>query len=73
MYDFGDEMITMPKKPKKIEDHLEIIENLLAGIILKRTPNVKQVASIMGISSDKLTELYPHSKKKGEDAEENEK
>jgi len=44
----------MPKKTKTVEDHLEIIENLLAGIILKRTPNVKQVAKIMEISDDKI-------------------
>lgn len=61
----------MPKKPKTVEEHLEIIENLLAGVILKRTPNVKEVAKIMGISSDKLTELYPRSKKKDDTIEEN--
>jgi len=56
----------MPKKTKTVEDHLEIIENLLAGIILKRSPNVKQVAAIMGVSDVKLTGLYPRSSKKGE-------
>lgn len=66
-------MIAIPKKTKKVEDHLEIIENLLAGIILKRTPNVKQLAKIMGVSDNELTRLYPRTKKKGEDAnEENE-
>ncbi len=64
-------MIKIPKKPKKVEDHLEIIENLLAGIILKRTPNVKQVAKIMEISDNELTRLYPRpTKKKGGDASE---
>jgi len=60
-----------PKKPKTVEEHLEIIETLLAGIILKRTPNVKELAKIMGVSSDRLTELYPLSKKKGDTSEEN--
>jgi len=61
----------MPKKPKTVEEHLEIIENLLAGVILKRTPNVKQVAKIMGVSDDELTRLYPQYKKKGDMSEEN--
>lgn len=64
-------MIKIPKKAKKVEEHLEIIENLLAGIILKRTPNVKQVAKIMGVSDNELTRLYPRSKKKGDTSEEN--
>jgi hypothetical protein len=63
-------VIAIPKKTKKVEDHLEIIENLLAGIILKRTPNIKEVAKIMGVSDDKLTQLYPRSKKKDEVSEE---
>jgi hypothetical protein len=61
----------MPKKTKTVEDHLEIIENLIAGLLLKRTPNVKQVAKIMEISDDKLTEMYPYSNKKGETDEGN--
>jgi hypothetical protein len=36
-----EEVISMPKKPKTVEEHLEIIENLLAGIILKRSPTLK--------------------------------
>ncbi len=59
-----EEVISMPKKPKTVEEHLEIMENLLAGVILKREPNVKKLAKIMGVSSDKLTELYPTSRKK---------
>jgi DNA-binding Xre family transcriptional regulator len=59
----------MPKKTKTVGEHLEIIEKLLAGIILKRSPNVKELAKIMGVSSDRLTELYPLSKNKGEDTE----
>ena len=38
----------MPKKPKSVEEHFEIIENLLIGIILKRKPNIKDVAKIVG-------------------------
>jgi hypothetical protein len=63
------EVTTTPKKAKTVEEHLEIIENMLAGIILERTPNVKELAKIMGVSSDRLTELYPVSKKKEEEAE----
>ena len=37
----------MPKKPKSVEEHFEIIENLLIGIILKRKPNIKDVAKIV--------------------------
>ena len=62
-------MTKIPKKPKTVEEHLETIETLLAGIILKRTPNVKEVAKIMGISDVKLTLLYPRSKKKEETGE----
>jgi hypothetical protein len=61
----------IPKKPKTVEEHLEIIENLLAGIILKRTPNVKQVAKIVGVSDVELTRLYPRYRKKGDTNEDN--
>jgi len=62
----------IPKKTKKVEDHLEIIENLLAGIILERTPTVKQLAKIMEISDKELTRLYPRPKKnKSDTSEEN--
>ena len=56
-------MRKLPKKVKTIEEHLEIIENLLVGIILKRRPNVKELAKIMGVSDNKITQMYP---KKGE-------
>jgi len=68
-----EEVIAIPKKTKKVEDHLEAIENLLAGIILKRTPTVKQLAKIMAVSDKELTRLYPRTKKKREhESEENE-
>lgn len=52
----------MPKKPKSVEEHLETIENLLVGIILKRKPSVKDVAKIVGISDKRITEMYPQPK-----------
>ena len=52
-------MRRLPKKVKTVEEHLEIIENLLVGIILKRKPNVKELAKILGVSDNKLTEMYP--------------
>jgi hypothetical protein len=54
----------VPKKIKKVEDHLEIIENLLAGIILNRKPDVKILAKIMGVSDTKITKMYPKPKQK---------
>lgn len=49
----------MPKKIKDAEDRLKTIELLLAGILLKRQPNVKEVAKIVGCSDVLLSELYP--------------
>ena len=54
----------MVKRNKEIEDHLEDIKFLLAGILLKRTPNIKQVAKIIGCSDKKLTSLFPQKQKK---------
>jgi len=54
----------MPKKTKNMEDHLQSIEYLLAGIMLKREANIKNIAKIIGCSDTKLTELYPQKKKK---------
>jgi len=56
----------MPKKNKEVEDRLQTIEYLLAGILLKREPNIKEVAKIVGCSDTVLTALYPGKiKKKG--------
>jgi hypothetical protein len=52
----------MPKKIKTVEDHLQSIEYLLAGIILKRDLNIKQVAKIIGCCDTKLTEMCPERK-----------
>ncbi len=49
----------MPKKVKKIDEHLEIIENLLVGILLNRKPSVKDLAKIVGISDKRITDMYP--------------
>ena len=32
----------MPKKNKELEDRLKTIEYLLAGLLLKKNPNIKQ-------------------------------
>ena len=49
----------MPKKNKEIEDRLQTLEYLLVGILLKREPNIKEVAKIVGCSDKVLTALYP--------------
>jgi len=54
----------MPKKIKKIEEHLQSIEYLLAGILLKREIDMKKVAKIIGCSDKTLTKLYPQKKSK---------
>jgi len=54
----------MPKKNRQIEDRLKTIEYLLAGILLKKKPTLKEVAKIIGCSDKVLTKIYP-SKKKG--------
>ena len=56
--------VNVPKKAKTVEEHLGTIENLLVGIILKRTPNVKDLAKIVGVSDRKITEMYPEPKER---------
>lgn len=53
----------MPKKNKTVEQHLQTIEYLLAGILLKKEVNVKKVSKILGCSDKVLTELYPEQKR----------
>jgi len=55
----------MPKKNKEIQDHLQDIKYLLAGILLGRKPNLKEVAKIIGCSDKTLTKIYPDKKKNG--------
>lgn len=65
-------MRKLSKKNKKtIEEHLEIIENLLAGILLKEDYGVKKIAKVIGISNTKITKLYPQKKKKSNKTKEN--
>lgn len=52
----------MPKKVKSVEEHLEAIELLVAGLLLDNRPDVKTVAKIIGVSDNVLTELFPASK-----------
>lgn len=54
----------MPKKKKEFDDYLKTIEFLLAGILLKKESNVKQIAKIIGCSDKVLTKLYPEKKLK---------
>jgi len=54
----------MPKKIKDTKDHLQAIEYLLAGILLKRDVNVKDIAKIIGCSDNALTKLYPQKGRK---------
>jgi hypothetical protein len=56
----------MPKKTKSVEDHLQDIKYLLAAILLKKEPNIKEVAKAAGCSDNKLTELFPEKVKKRE-------
>ncbi len=53
----------MPKKSKKIEEHLQTIEYLLAGILLKKDTDLRKVAKIIGCSDNTLTALYPEKKR----------
>ncbi|MDO8740356.1 MAG: hypothetical protein Q7J54_02140 [Candidatus Woesearchaeota archaeon] len=54
----------MPKKIKDNEKRLETIEYLLAGILLGKKPNIKEVSKIIGCSDNVLTKLYPEKKVK---------
>jgi hypothetical protein len=63
----------LPKKVKKIEDHLQAIQYLLAGILLKKEANLKKVAKIIGISDKELTKIYPQRKGKKREVIENER
>ena len=52
----------MPKKIKSIEDHLQSIEYLLAGLLLKKDVDLKKVSRIIGCSDKTLTKLYPQKR-----------
>ena len=53
----------MPKKIKDAEDRLKTIEFLLAGILLKKEPTMREVAKIIGCSDSVLGGMYPDKKK----------
>lgn len=60
----------MPKKIKTVEEHLQTIEYLLAGILLKRDVGVQQVAKIIGCDNSVITSMYPQNKpKKGKNGQ----
>lgn len=54
----------MPDDNKEIIENLKAIKFLLAGIILKRNPNIKEVAKAIGCSDNTLTAIYPERKNK---------
>lgn len=54
----------MPKKNKTVEEHLQIVEYLLGGLLLKKEPDIKKVAKIIGCSDVTLTKLYPENRKR---------
>jgi len=66
----------MPKKTKTTEEHLQIIEYLLAGLLMKRETNVNKMARIIGCTSKTLSEMFPEKKRdsknvKGQNRQEN--
>ena len=59
----------MPIKNKTQEEHLQDIKYLLAGILLDKKPNIKEVAKVIGCSDKTLTKLYPERKGKSKQEE----
>ena len=58
----------MPKKIKTQEEHLQIIEYLLAGVLLKRDTDVKKLGKIIGCSDKTLSKMYPEKKRRDKGA-----
>jgi len=54
----------MPKKNMTVEEHLQVVEYLLAGVLLKKEVGVKKVAKVLGCSDKTLTALYPEKRKR---------
>jgi len=52
----------MPKKIKTTEEHLQTIEYLLAGLLLKKDVDIKKVAKIIECSDKTLTRMYPEKR-----------
>ena len=53
----------MPKKTKKVEEHLQSIEFLLAAILLKREADFKKVCKVIGCSDKTFTKMFPERKR----------
>jgi len=53
----------MPENNKEIVEHLKRIEYLLAGILLGRKPNIKEVAKAIKCSDNTLTSIFPEKGK----------
>jgi AraC-like DNA-binding protein len=53
----------MTENNKEIQKHLKEIKYLLAGILLNKKPNIKEVAKAAGCSDKTLTKLFPERKK----------
>lgn len=61
----------MTEKKDNIERELKKLQYLLAGLLLNKKPNIKQVAKVIGVSDKTLTKFYPE--KKGKKAKKNDK
>jgi AraC-like DNA-binding protein len=53
----------MTENNKEIQKHWKEIKYLLAGILLNKKPNIKEVAKAAGCSDKTLTKLFPERKK----------
>lgn len=53
----------MSRKIKTSDEHFQVIEYLLAGLLLKKEVGLKKVAKIIGCSDKTLTILYPERKR----------
>ena len=53
----------MPKKVKTHEEHLQTIEYLLAGLLLKKETDTEKVAKIIGCRKQTLIAMYTEGKK----------
>ena len=61
----------MPKKLKTTKEHLQAIEYLLAGILLKKEVGIKKVAKIICCSDKTLTSLYPEKRRGNKNVKKN--
>jgi hypothetical protein len=54
----------IPPKKKTVEEHLETIEMLLAGLLLKNEIPVKRISKVMGMRDTNITNVYPQNKER---------